>query len=103
MPDIRPVLYVIGILLCLTSGAMLLPMILDLISSNNDWKVFLITSTITFFIGMICVFAFNEDSKKITIREGFILTVLSWIVVAIFAAIPFIYSETNLSITNAFF
>ena len=103
MLDIRPVLYVIGILLCLTSGAMIFPMILDLISSNDDWKVFLITSTITFFIGVVCIFAFKEDTKKITIREGFVLTVLSWISVAIFAAIPFIYTETNLSITNAIF
>ena len=103
MLDIRPVLYVIGILLCLTAGAMLLPMFVDLVSDNKDWQIFLISSILTFIIGIICVLSFKDETKKISIKEGFLLTVLSWVAVAVFSAIPFIYSESNLSFTNAIF
>ena len=37
MRDFRPVFYIIGILLCIESITMLIPMIVDLIFQNNDW------------------------------------------------------------------
>ena len=103
MNDFRPVLYVVGVLLCLTSLAMILPMIVDLVNYNQDWKVFLFSSFFTFFIGIVLIFSFKNPVKKITLRQAFLLTVLSWTAVSFFSSIPFMYSESQLSFTNAFF
>ena len=103
MSDLRPVLYVVGILLCLTSSLMILPMVVDLFYYNDDWQVFLLTGMLTFFIGLILIFSFKNLNKKISAKQAFLLTVISWLVISIFCAIPFIYSESQLSFTNAFF
>ena len=103
MNDLRPVLYVIGILLCLVGLAMLLPMFIDLINYSDDWKVFMLSGMTTFFVGLVLMFSYKNNNNKISIRQAFMLTAFSWIIVTFFASIPFIYSESKLSFTNAFF
>tara|TARA_B100001123_G_C15342338_1_gene1035526 strand:+ start:1398 stop:2846 length:1449 start_codon:yes stop_codon:yes gene_type:complete len=103
MNDFRPVLYVIGILLCLTAASMTLPMFIDLIHENSDWEVFMFTGIVTLIFGLILIFSFKSKTKKISLRQAFLLTVVSWISVAFFASIPFCYAETQLTFTNAFF
>tara|TARA_Y100000590_G_scaffold310888_1_gene351213 strand:- start:843 stop:2291 length:1449 start_codon:yes stop_codon:yes gene_type:complete len=103
MRDFRSVFYIIGILLCIESIALLLPMMVDLYYSNSDWQIFLFSSIVTFIIGLVLYFSFYKKIKKIKIREAFFLTLISWIVIAIFASLPFIYSASNLSYSDAFF
>jgi len=40
---------------------------------------------------------------KISIKDAFIITVLSWLLLAFLSAIPFIYTEINLSVVDALF
>ena len=103
MRDFRPVFYIIGILLCIESITMLLPMYFDITNNNSDWQIFLFSSIITFFIGLVLYFSFRNKKNKINLRQAFVLTVLSWIIIAFFASLPFIFSSSNLSFTNAFF
>jgi Trk-type K+ transport systems, membrane components len=91
MRDFRSVFYIIGILLCIESIALLLPMMVDLYYSNSDWQIFLFSSIVTFIIGLVLYFSFYKKIKKIKIREAFFLTLISWIIIAIFASLPFIY------------
>lgn len=49
--DMRPILYVIGILLCTLAASMLLPIFADLAADNDDWKVFLLCMIFTSFLG----------------------------------------------------
>ena len=37
------------------------------------------------------------------IRQAFLLTISSWIIISIFGSLPFIYSSSSLSYTDAFF
>ena len=103
MNDFRLILFIIGILLCLTSAAMVLPLIVDLIQNHSDWKIFTLSSLLTFIIGIILIFSFKEEKKKISIRQAFILTVFSWIIIGFFSSIPFMYCESQLSFTDSFF
>ena len=66
MNDLRPILYVIGILLCLTAVAMLLPMFVDLIYRNKDWQIFLFSSIITFFLGVVLIISYNNIENKVS-------------------------------------
>ena len=44
-----------------------------------------------------------DHDKKISLPQAFLLTALSWLSIAIFGSLPFIFSELNLSVTDAFF
>ena len=88
MRDFRSVIHIIGLLLCIEAIAMTIPMITDLIYKNEDWDEFLLSSLITFFIGLVLYFSFRKKKIIIKVRQAFVLTFLSWIVIAIFASIP---------------
>ncbi|MFL2520548.1 MAG: TrkH family potassium uptake protein [Alphaproteobacteria bacterium] len=103
MRDFRSILNIIGLLLCIESIAMLIPMIFDLYYKNDDWVQFFYSSLITFFIGIILNISFRKKNIKLGIREAFVLTISSWIIISIFGSLPFIYSSSNLTYTDAFF
>jgi trk system potassium uptake protein TrkH len=51
-----------------------------------------------------CFFLSNLDhDKKLTLQQAFLLTALSWLSIAIFGSLPFIFSDLNFSFVNAFF
>ena len=103
MRDFRSIINIIGLLLCIEALAMLLPMFYDLAYKNSDWVQFLYSSFITFFIGIILYISFRKKKMKLGIRQAFVLTISSWIVISFFGSIPFVYSSSSLSYTDAFF
>ena len=103
MRDFRSVIYIIGILLCIEALAMLIPMAIDILYNNSDWQIFFFSSVTTFFIGLVLYFSFRQNKNKIKIREAFFLTIISWIIIAVFASLPFVYSSSNLNYSDAIF
>ena len=103
MRDFRSVMHIIGLLLCIESVAMTLPLLIDLFNNNSDWNIFFLSSLITFFIGLMLYYSFKKEKILIKVRQAFVLTILSWVIIAVFASIPFIYSSANLNYTDAFF
>lgn len=101
--DVRPVFYVIGSLLIIVALAMLVPMVVDLAAGNADWFVFGTTSALTLFFGVLLVLTNWTPAKTLNLRQTFLLTTFAWIVVCIFGALPFIFAETRLSFTDAYF
>ena len=82
---------------------MIIPMLFDIYYKNQDWLQFFYSSLITFFIGIILYISFRKKNIKLGIRQAFLLTILSWLIIALFGAIPFIYTSSSLSYTDAFF
>ncbi len=103
MRDFRSIFNILGFLLCIEATAMLIPMLYDLYYNNNDWVQFFYSSLITFFIGIILYISFRKKNIRLGIRQAFLLTISSWILISLFGSIPFIYSSASLSYTNAFF
>ena len=101
--DFRPVLFVVGILLITLSLAMALPAIADAVTGNPHWRVFLAASVFTLFIGTCLVLSNRMREPRLTVRQAFVLTTLSWVIVAAFAALPFAFSDLNLSYTDGYF
>lgn len=101
--DPRPVFYVIGILLTTLSAAMVIPAIADAAAGHSDWQVFTAAAALSLFVGVALILTNQAGGFRLNIRQGFLLTTLSWVVIATFAAIPFSLSELNLSYTDAFF
>jgi len=103
MRDFRPILNILGLLLCIESFALLIPMFFDLINNNSDWKQFFYISSLTFLFGFVLYIGFKKEKIKIDLRQAFLLTILSWFLTALFGSLPFIYSSSSLSFTDAFF
>ncbi|MEM1399892.1 MAG: TrkH family potassium uptake protein [Pseudomonadota bacterium] len=103
MLDLRPVFFVVGLLLSVLAFAMLVPAAVDLALRNEDWQVFAGSSAVTLFFGMSLFLSSRRSAFDLNIRQAFILTVTSWVTIAAFAALPFAFSELGMSYTDAFF
>lgn len=101
--DIRPILYVTGILLCTLAASMSLPIIADLAADNPDWKVFLFCMTFTFFIGGALVLVNGGRKFHLSMRQTFLLTTLSWTTLAVAGAAPFALSGLQMDFTDSLF
>jgi trk system potassium uptake protein TrkH len=102
--DLRPVFFVLGILLATLAGAMLVPAIVDAAQRGPDWSVLLLSSGVTLFVG-IGLFLANRTARAsvLSLRQAFLLTTLTWLVIAVFASLPFMLSQLQLDFTDAFF
>ncbi|MCH9765800.1 MAG: potassium transporter TrkH, partial [Alphaproteobacteria bacterium] len=102
MIKVRPILFVLGLLLCTLAAAMVLPAIIDVADGNSGWQVFVASALLTFFIGGLLIVAAYEDAAvQLGVREGFLLTTLCWLLLTAFSAVPFV--GLGLSYTDAFF
>lgn len=104
MLDLRPIGYVIGLLVAALGCAMLLPMAVDLYAGNRNWMAFLESAIITVFTGgLIAQSCANADHRGLTIQQTFILTTFVWLALPLFGALPFYFGATQASPTDAFF
>jgi trk system potassium uptake protein TrkH len=101
--DLRPVFYVIGLLLSALSVCMVLPMLVDMRVGNEDWKVFLLCIFITAFFGGAMVLSNSGLEFKPTVRQAFLMTFFSWVALSIFSALPFHFSALGMSFTDSLF
>jgi trk system potassium uptake protein TrkH len=101
--DLRPILLVIGILLTTLALAMGAPLIADVVAGHPDWQVFAGAGGLTLFIGVVLILTNRNPIRRFSIRQAFVLTTASWLVLTTFAALPFVFSRLELSYTDAFF
>ena len=103
MIDIRPVLFVVGILLTTLAGFMFIPALADAVVGNPDWRVFLAAAFFTLFVGVTLVLTNRAGPVRLGVRQTFLLTTMAWVVMAAFAALPFAFAELELDYADAFF
>ena len=104
MFDIRPIGYVIGILVAFLGAVMALPMLLDLYDGNGHWFVFAEAGVITVLAGgFIALACSNGKSEGLDIQKTFLLTTTVWVALPFFGALPFYFGATQASIVDAFF
>jgi len=99
----QPVLYIIGYLLSTLSIILCIPAAVDAFYGDNQWQPFTFAALISLFFGILLILANKSENFTISIKQAFLLTTLSWIFIALFGSLPFIFSNLQLSITDAFF
>ncbi|OUS06855.1 potassium transporter TrkH [Rhodobacterales bacterium 52_120_T64] len=104
MIDLRPVGYIIGLLVGVLGVTMLVPFGVDFAYGNPDAGNFALSAMITVVAGSLMALATaNASLNTLTIQQTFLLTTLSWLVLPIFGALPFWLGEPNATYTDAFF
>ena len=101
---IAPIIYLIGMLLCILSLFMMIPALVDWFYGNDDWPAFVGSSFITLFVGSVC-FLSNKGivTEHLELRQAFLLTNSAWLSIALFGSLPFMFSEINMSFVDAIF
>ena len=104
MKQFQPIFLVVGILLSTLGCAMLLPALYDLASGQKEWAVFVVSAGVTLFTGIAMTLASRGRRHNLTIKQAFILTTFSWLVLTAFSALPFTLSaDLKMSYTDAYF
>ena len=104
MIDLRPVVYVIGLVVAFLGVTMLVPMVVDLVYGSPDWLVFLTTAAISIVVGgSLSLATAIRTEAGLTIQQTFLLTTLIWIALPLFGSLPFLMGELDARPVDAFF
>lgn len=104
MFDLRPVGYVIGMLVAALGLTMLAPMLVDLIEGRGHWPAFAESAVITILVGgLVSISCQNGVKDRLSIQQTFLLTTGVWVALPVFGALPFIIGGSELSFINAMF
>ena len=102
MSNYKTVFFTLGILQIILGVFMFIPIFIQFIYSEID-SSFFGASIVTIIFGTLFFLSNLDHDKKLSLQQAFLLTALSWLSVAIFGSLPFIFSDLNFTVTNAFF
>ena len=102
MSNYKTVFFTLGILQIILGVSMFIPIIAQFIYSEVD-SSFFGASIITIVFGTLFFLSNLDHDRKLSLQQAFLLTALSWLNIAIFGSLPFIFSTIELTITDAFF
>ena len=102
MTNYKTVFFALGVLLIILGFFMIAPVIVQLIYDELN-GTFIYSSVVTIFIGILFLLSNLDQNKKLNLQQAFLLTSLSWIGIAIFGSLPFIFSSLELTFSDAFF
>ncbi len=102
MNNYKTVFFAIGILLIILGFFMVIPYFVQWIYLEND-GTFLYSASVTSFVGILLVLTNLEENRKLNLQQAFLLTTLSWLSIAIFGCLPFIFSDLEISFVDSFF
>lgn len=104
MIDLRPVGYIIGLVVAVLGATMVLPMALELADQNGQWGVFASSGVVTALTGgLLAIACVNGIGQGLTIQQTFLVTTLVWVALPLFGALPFFFGATEARFVDAFF
>ncbi|MDR1888235.1 MAG: TrkH family potassium uptake protein [Zoogloeaceae bacterium] len=97
-----PVLRALGLLLTLFSLTLLVPLAAAHLFGDGAESAYDLAFLITLCSGLALWFITFRFKRELNVRDGFLLVVLAWSVLPLFAAIPF-YTQLDINFTRAYF
>ncbi|AZZ89670.1 MULTISPECIES: TrkH family potassium uptake protein [unclassified Hahella] len=95
---------ILGVLLMLFSTTMIPPIVVSLIYEDGHMQPFLTAMCGIFLTGLLVWLPVFRQTSELRIRDGFVVTVLFWVVLSLSGAVPLYLSEhPHLSLVDAIF
>jgi trk system potassium uptake protein TrkH len=95
---------VLGLLMMIFSFTLVPPMLISVLYQDATLNAFLYALLITFGIGLMVWLPVRNHKQELKTRDGFVITVLFWLVLAFSGSLPLYLAEhPGLSYTDAFF
>ena len=102
------VLNIIGIIIFLLGISMIPSIICSLYFNDSDIPSIILASLITIVFGVL-LYGITKiklkklNKKEMSLKDGFSIVSLAWIMMSIFSALPYYFSINGFTFTNAFF
>ena len=103
MLNLKPIALVGGTVVCAVGFLLFVPLITELFYQSESWQSYAVPILIYLIVGGSLVITNRNIELKISMKEAFIITVLSWLLLAILSAVPFVYTKVNLNVVDALF
>ncbi len=103
MLNLKPIGLVGGTVICAVGFLLFIPLITEIFYESESWQSYVVPILIYLIVGGSLIITNRSVELKISTKEAFIITVLSWILLAFLSAVPFIYTKINLSVVDALF
>lgn len=105
MSDLRPVGFIIGLVIVFLGAAMLVPMALDFSLGNGNGPAFAEAAIVTPATGCFVLIACRDDGRTaaLSVRQAFLLTLSAWVLVPLAGALPFMLGAPGAGFTDGYF
>ena len=103
MFNLKPIALVSGTVICAVGFLLFIPLITEIIFQTESWQSYAVPILLYLIVGGSMVITNRKVELKISTKEAFIITVLSWLLLCILCSVPFIYSQSDLSVIDALF
>lgn len=102
MLNLRPILFVIGLVLSKLALFMYVPTIVAFITGTGGFLDFAQAVIITHIAAFLCLTLGRTSNFRLNVRDMFLITSLVWTIASAFAALPFVFIN-HISFTDAYF
>ena len=102
MLNLRPILFVIGLVLSKLALFMYVPTIVAFVTGTGGFLDFAQAVIITHIVAFICLTFGRTSDFRLNVRDMFLITSLVWTIASAFAALPFVFIN-HISFTDAYF
>lgn len=100
--NVRLVSNTMGYILWVEAGFLLLPVLTAVVCGEVYWREFLLTAALCAAVGT-ALHAVPLKKSQMHSRDGFVAVSLSWVVLALFGALPYVFTGTMTSYIDAVF
>jgi trk system potassium uptake protein TrkH len=101
--NVKVIIRVIGFLLIIEGVLMLTALPFSIYYREDTYLSLLFSGLITMLTGGILWFSTRRHPRNIGKKEGYVIVAVTWIIISLFGTLPFIFSGTISSFTDAFF
>ena len=102
MINFKPITFVIGLSLSKLALFMWLPLLVAFFTGTAGTAEFLASAVLTHAIALLLTRMGYQQSFRLSVRDMFVLTTVVWVIMCMFASLPFLFLS-KLSFTDAYF
>ncbi len=103
MFNLKPIALVCGTVICAVGFFLFIPLITEVIYKTETWQSYAVPILLYLIVGGSLVITNKNVDLKITLKEAFVMTVLSWLLMTFLCAVPFLYTKVDLGLVDALF
>ena len=101
--NIKIIFQMMGFLLIFNGFFMFISGVISIIYNDGAIKGIFYAGIVTVLIGLLFRFATKGFKKEVKKREGYIIVTLGWIFMSLSGCLPYLFTESIPTFTNAFF